>query len=61
MEKRQFKVYKCFSNRQKRYLMDKGFEYVTIAKDPNTDCLFWLFIRDSKLDEALSQYKSYEV
>lgn len=41
--------------------MDKGFEYVTIAKDPNTDCLFWLFIRDSKLDEALSQYKSYEV
>lgn len=61
MEKRRFKVYKCFSNRQKRWLMDRGFEYVTIAKDPNTGCLFWLFLKDELLDKALEEYKPYEV
>ena len=39
MEKRKFKVYKCFSNRQKRWLMDRGFEYVTIARDPKSNNL----------------------
>lgn len=60
MEKRKFKVYKCFSNRQKEYLMDRGFEYVTIARDPKSNNLFWLFLKDSEFEKALLEYKPYE-
>lgn len=61
MEKRKFKCYKCFSNRQKEYLMGRGFEYITIAKDPKTDSLFWLFLRNDEFNKALDEYIPYEV
>lgn len=61
MEKRKFKCYKCFSNRQKEYLMGKGFEYIAIAKDPKTDSLFWLFLRSDEFNKALDEYVPYEV
>ena len=57
MEKRKFKVYKCFSNRQKRWLMDRGFEYVTIARDPKSNNLFWLFLKDEDFEKALLEYE----
>lgn len=60
MEKRKFKVYKCFSNRQKRWLMDRGFEYVTIARDPKSNNLFWLFLKDEEFEKALLEYEPYE-
>ena len=60
MEKRKFKVYKCFSNRQKRWLMDRGFEYVTIARDPKSNNLFWLFLKDGDFEKALLEYEPYE-
>lgn len=60
MERKKFKVYKCFSNRQKEYLMDRGFEYVTIARDPKSNNLFWLFLKDEEFEKALLEYKPYE-
>ena len=60
MEKKRFKVYKCFSNRQKRWLMDRGFEYVTIARDPKSNNLFWLFLKDEDFEKALLEYEPYE-
>ena len=60
MEKRKFKVYKCFSNRQKRWLMDRGFEYVTIARDPKSNNLVWLFLKDEEFAKALLEYEPYE-
>lgn len=60
MERKKFKVYKCFSNRQKRWLMDKGFEYVTIARDPKSNNLFWLFLKDEDFEKALLEYEPYE-
>lgn len=56
MDKRQYKAYRCFSERQKRYLMGKGFEYICIAKDPNTDSLFWLFLRHEDFNKALDEW-----
>ena len=61
MEKKQFKAYKCFSQKQKSYLMDRGFEYITIAKDPKTDNLFYLFLRCEEFNKALDEYKPYVV
>ena len=60
MERKKFKVYKCFSNRQKRWLMDRGFEYVTIARDPKSNNLFWLFLKDEDFEKALLEYEPYE-
>lgn len=59
MNKKSFKVYKCFSNRQKEFLMANGCEYVLIAKDVNSNSQFWLFIRDKQLNEVLEKYKPY--
>lgn len=61
MDKKQFKAYKCFSNRQKEYLMKDGFEYICVAKDPKTNNLFWLFLRDERLSQSLENYKPSEV
>ncbi|MGL4454083.1 MAG: hypothetical protein ACRCX8_18910 [Sarcina sp.] len=59
MDKRDFKVYKCYSNKQKEFLMNNGCEYVLIARDINSDSQFWLFLRDKKLNEVLEKYKPY--
>lgn len=58
MNRNKYKCYKCFSNKQKNYLIDMGFEYITIAKDPKTDYLFWLFLRDDEFNKALEDYNN---
>lgn len=59
MDKKQFKAYKCFSNKQKEFLMRRGFEYICIAKDPKTDDQFWLFLRSEEFNKALDEYQPF--
>jgi len=51
------KVYRCFENDKKEYLMSQGFEYITIALDPATYKKFWLFINDKEFDKTLLEWK----
>lgn len=57
MERKKYKAYKCFSNNQKEFLMSKGCEYITIALDPTSKDLFWLFLRDDLLSNALDEWE----
>lgn len=57
MEKQKYKAYKCFSVKQKEFLMSKGLEYLTVALDPKTQFTFWLFLRSEELDKALTEWK----
>lgn len=59
MDKKEFKVYRCFSQKQKQYLMNEGHEYVCIAKDANTDALFYLFLRNDEFNKSLDLYSDY--
>ena len=54
-----FKLYRCFSNTQKLWLMEKGFRFEMIAKDPNTDVLFWIFMRSPEFNKALDEYSPH--
>jgi len=54
---KQFKGYKCFSVPQKEFLMSRGLEYITVAKDPKTLDTFWLFLRNKDLDVCLTQWQ----
>lgn len=58
MSKKGYKGYKCYSVPQKDFLMSKGLEYITIAKDPKTLDTFWLFLRSDKLDDALTEWSN---
>lgn len=50
------RVYRCYSNNLKEFLMSKGFEYIDIAKDHRTDKTFWMFLKCEGLDKALTEW-----
>lgn len=50
------KIYRCYSNNLKEFLMSKGLEYVEIAKDCRTDKTFWMFLKCEDLDIALTEW-----
>ncbi len=46
-----------YSKRLADYLIrERGMRFITYAKHPKTDRLFWLFERGPALDEALKDY-----
>jgi hypothetical protein len=46
-----------YSKRLADFLIrEKGLRFITYAKHPKTDRLFWLFERGDKLDAALAEY-----
>lgn len=51
---KEYKVYKCYSNKLKWFLLDRGMEYVDISEDDKG--VYWLFIRSEKLHELLDSY-----
>jgi hypothetical protein len=55
---KEFKGYKCFSVPQKEFLLSRGLEYITIAKDPKSLDTFWLFLRNDLLDKSLTEWSN---
>jgi len=51
------KIYRCFSGKQKNYLLDKGNEYVLRAKDYYNNNTFWLFIKTENLIKDLDLWR----
>lgn len=50
----QIKTWRCYSNNLKEFLMGRGMRYIDICVNPNNNKKYWLFIKDSNLDEALT-------
>jgi hypothetical protein len=54
------KLYCCYSLNLRNFLYKNGLKYELAAKNPNSDKLFWIYIKDKKLDELLTKWTSKE-
>ena len=49
-------LYCCYSLNLRKYLYDNGMRYKLAAKNPNSDSLFWVYVKTDKLDKLLSDW-----
>ena len=54
------KLYCCYSLNLRNFLYQNGLRYELAAKNPNSDRLFWVYIKDEKLDELLNKWTAKE-
>lgn len=52
-------LYCCYSINLRKFLTNNNVKYEICALNPNNNQMFWVYIRDKKLDELLSKWSSY--
>lgn len=52
------KLYCCYSLNLRKFLFENGLRYELAAKNPNSDSLFWVYIKDEKLDKLLNEWSA---
>lgn len=57
-KKSKTKLYCCYSLNLRKYLYDNGVEYELAAKNPNSDGLFWVYVKTEELDRLLSEWSA---
>ena len=50
------KLYCCYSLNLRKFLYNNGLEYELAALNPNSKSLFWVYVKDEKLDKLLSEW-----
>lgn len=51
-------LYCCYSLNLRNFLYKNGLRYKLAALNPNSNELFWVYIKDKKLDELLTEWSS---
>ena len=51
-------LYCCYSLPLRNFLSDNGLRYKLAALNPNTKLLFWVYVKDEKLDILLTQWSN---
>lgn len=54
--KKMNKLYCCYSLNLRNFLYKNGLRYELAAKNPNSDKLFWVYIKNEKLDDLLDKW-----
>ena len=54
------KLYCCYSLNLRNYLYENGLKYELAALNPNSQKLFWVYIKTDKLDELLTKWSAKE-
>ena len=49
-------LYACYSLNLRNYLYDNGIKYKLAARNPNSNKLFWVYVKNKKLDELLTKW-----
>ena len=49
-------LYTCYSLKLRNYLYDHGLKYKLAARNPNSNKLFWVYVKDEKLNELLNMW-----
>lgn len=49
-------LYCCYSIELRNFLNSNGLRYEICALNPNSHNMFWIYIRDKKLDMLLSKW-----
>ena len=50
------KLLPCYSIPMRDYLSSKGIRYELVGLHPTSKAMFWVYIKDEKLDKALTQW-----
>lgn len=50
------RLYCCYSLNLRNYLMSRGIKYELCALNPNSHAMFWIYVRNSELDIALTDW-----
>lgn len=53
-------LYCCYSLNLRNYLCSNGLRYKLAALNPNTQKLFWVYVKNEKLDNLLNEWSSSE-
>ncbi len=48
----------CYSIDLRNFLRNNGLKYKIVAKNPNSQNIFWVYIRDEKLDVLLNEWSA---
>ena len=59
MEKN-IELYTCYSLNLRNFLYENGLKYKLAARNPNSNALFWVYIKDEKLKKLLDKWDSRE-
>ena len=51
-------LYCCYSLNLRKYLYDNGLRYKIAALNPNSKSLFWVYVKDEKLDRLLNEWSA---
>ena len=52
------RLYCCYSLNLRNYLYENGLRYELAALNPNSQKLFWVYIKTKKLDELLTKWSA---
>ena len=52
------KLYCCCSLPLRNYLRNNGVKYKLAAVNPNSNKLFWVYVKDEKLDNLLNEWSA---
>lgn len=50
------KLYTCYSLNLRNYLYNNGLKYKLAARNPNSNRLFWVYIKNKQLNDLLIQW-----
>lgn len=51
-------LYCCYSLNLREFLYNNGLRYKLAALNPNSKSLFWVYVKDEKLDKLLSEWSA---
>lgn len=52
------KLFCCYNIEKRNYLFQRGIKYDLCALNPNTNNMFWAYIRNEKLDKVLNEWSN---
>ena len=51
-------LYCCYSLNQRSFLHENGLRYKLAALNPNSKNLFWVYVKDEKLNKLLDEWSA---
>lgn len=58
INKNNTELYCCYSLNLREFLYNNGMRYKLAALNPNSKSLFWVYVKDEKLDKLLSEWSA---
>lgn len=53
-------LYCCYSLPLRNYLYENGLRYKLAALNPNSQKLFWIYIKNEKLNDLLNKWSAHK-